>query len=152
MGELGPLGTHLRARGPPRKYRTIAHYSPKCLEGVFCEVRGSKLGRSGRGLGTWTGAMLAALVKSVTIKDTNLRRRGKPMKLEQQELDMAEVRSDLSARDLWDVENYFRKQGVSEFIYDEPIDVFRFPEDGRLAFCEAFADWERLQERGYVHF
>src|SRR5215204_1138601 len=96
----------------------------------------------------------ASFVKSVTIKDTNLRRRGKPMtmRLEQQELEMAEVRSDLSARHLWDVENYFRKQGVSEFIYDEPIDVFRFPEDGRLAFCDTFADWERLQERGYLHF
>jgi hypothetical protein len=31
------------------------------------------------------------------------------MRLEQQELEMAEVRSDLSARDLWEVENYFRK-------------------------------------------
>jgi hypothetical protein len=49
------------------------------------------------------------------------------MRLEQQELEMTEVRSDLSARDLWDVENYFRKEGVSEFRYDEPIDVFRFP-------------------------
>jgi hypothetical protein len=95
--------------------------------------------------------MLAAFVRSVTIKDTNLRRRGKPMRLKPQELQMAEVRSDLSARDLWEVENYFRKQGVSEFIYDEPIDVFRFPEDGRFAFCEAFADWDRLQERGYLH-
>ena len=73
------------------------------------------------------------------------------MRLKPQELQMAEVRSDLSAQDLWEVENYFRKQGVSEFIYDEPIDVYRFPEDGRFAFCEAFADWERLQERGYLH-
>jgi hypothetical protein len=96
--------------------------------------------------------MLAVFVNSVTIKDTNLRRRGKPMRLEQQNLEMAEVRSALSARDLWEVENYFRKQGVSEFLYDEPIDVFRFPEDGRFAFCDAFADWERLQERGYLHF
>jgi hypothetical protein len=96
--------------------------------------------------------MLAAFVKSVTIKGTNLRRRGKPMRLEQRELEMPEVRSDLSARDLWDVEHYFRKQGVSEFIYDEPIDVFRFPEDGRFAFCDTFADWERLKERGYLHF
>jgi hypothetical protein len=95
--------------------------------------------------------MLAAFVKIVTIKDTNLRRGGKPMKLEQQELEMAEVRSDLSARELWEVEDYFKKQGVSEFIYDEPIAVFRFPEDGRFAFCETFADWERLQERGYLH-
>ena len=74
------------------------------------------------------------------------------MRLEQQEPEMAEVRSDLSARDLWEVENYFRKQGVSVFLYDEPIDVFRFPEDGRFAFCDAFADWDRLQERGYLHF
>jgi hypothetical protein len=96
--------------------------------------------------------VLAVFVKSVTIKSTNLRRRGKPMRLENQELGMAEVRSDLSARELWEVENYFRKQGVSEFIYDEPIDVFRFPADGRFAFCDTFADWERLQERGYLHF
>jgi hypothetical protein len=73
------------------------------------------------------------------------------MKLEQQVLEMAEVRSDLSARDLWEAENYLRKQGVSEFNYDEPIDAFRFPEDDRFAFCAAFADWERLQERGYLH-
>ena len=72
------------------------------------------------------------------------------MRLEQQELEMAELRSELSARELWEVENYLRKQGVSVFIYDEPIDVFRFPEDGRFAFCDAFADWERLQERGYL--
>ena len=72
------------------------------------------------------------------------------MRLEQHELEMAEVRSDLSARDLCEVENYFRKQGVSEFLYDEPIDVFRFPEDGRFAFCDTFADWDRLQERGYL--
>jgi hypothetical protein len=62
------------------------------------------------------------------------------MRLEQQKLEMAELRSDLSARDLWDVENYFRKQGESVFLYDEPIAV-----------CEAFADWDRLQERGYLH-
>jgi hypothetical protein len=71
--------------------------------------------------------MLTAFVESVTIKDTNLRRGGKPMRLEQQELEMAEVRSDLSAQDLWEAENYFRKQGMSVFLYDEPIDVFRFP-------------------------
>src|SRR5215207_3482693 len=147
-------GVGVRCHDSPHDEAARPHLRPfhTVSEGVFSEVRRSKLGRSGRGLGTWTGAMLAALVKSVTIKDTNLRRRGKPMKLEQQELDMVEVRSDLSARDLWDVEHYFRKQGVSEFIYDEPIDVFRFPEDGRFAFCETFADWERLQERGYLHF
>jgi len=66
--------------------------------------------------------------------------------------DLCEVRSDLSAENLWDVEKYFREQGVSEFIYDEPLDVLRFPEDGRFAFCREFADWNRLQERGYLHF
>jgi len=30
--------------------------------------------------------------------------------------------------------------------------VFRFPEDGRFVFCKEFADWERLQERGYLDF
>jgi len=65
--------------------------------------------------------------------------------------DLCEVRSDLSAEELWNVEKYFREQGVSEFVYDEQLDVFRFPEDGRFAFCETFADWDRLQERGYLH-
>ena len=74
------------------------------------------------------------------------------LELEQQVFEMTEVRSDLSAEDLWDVEKYFREQGVSEFIYDEPLDVLRFPEDGRFALCREFADWERLQERGYLHF
>jgi hypothetical protein len=73
-------------------------------------------------------------------------------RLEQQVFEMTEVRSDLSAEDLWDVEKYFREQGVSEFIYDEPLDVLRFPEDARSALCREFADWERLQERGYLHF
>jgi len=66
--------------------------------------------------------------------------------------DLCDIRSDLSAGDLWDVEKYFREQGVLEFIYDEQLDVFRFPEDGRFAFCREFADWKRLQERGYLHF
>ena len=65
--------------------------------------------------------------------------------------DLCEVRSGLSAEELWNVEKYFREQGVSEFVYDEQLDVFRFPEDGRFAFCETFADWDRLQERGYLH-
>ena len=66
--------------------------------------------------------------------------------------DLCEVRSDLSAEDLWDVEKYFREQGVSAFIYDGQLDVFRFSEDCRFAFCREFADWERLKERGYLHF
>jgi hypothetical protein len=50
------------------------------------------------------------------------------------------------------VEKYFREQGVSEFVYDEQLDVLRFPEDGRFAICQEFADWERLLELGYLHF
>ena len=58
----------------------------------------------------------------------------------------------LSAKDLYDLETYFMAEGGSEFEYDEELDVFRFPEDGRFAFCKEFADWERLQERGYLDF
>src|SRR5215217_1194390 len=58
----------------------------------------------------------------------------------------------LSAKDLYDLETYFMVEGGSEFEYDEELDVFRFPEDGRFAFCKEFADWERLQERGYLDF
>jgi hypothetical protein len=54
--------------------------------------------------------------------------------------------------DLYAVETYFRRKGVSEFVYDEKLDVFRFPEDGRFAFCREFADRQRLQERGYLTF
>ena len=58
----------------------------------------------------------------------------------------------LSAEDLCDVETYFRSKGGSEFVYDEELDVFRFPEDGRFAFCKEFANWELLQERRYLEF
>jgi hypothetical protein len=66
--------------------------------------------------------------------------------------DLCEVRSDLSAEELWNVEKYFREQDVSEFVYDEQLDVLRFPGDGRFAFCQEFAVWERRQELGYLHF
>ena len=59
---------------------------------------------------------------------------------------------DLIGGDLYDVEMYFREEGHSEFVYDEELDIFRFPEDGRFAFCKEFADWERLWQRGYLHF
>ncbi len=58
----------------------------------------------------------------------------------------------LRAEDLYDVETYFSQKGSSEFMYDEELDIFRFPEDGRFAFCREFADWERLRERGYLTF
>ena len=54
--------------------------------------------------------------------------------------------------DLYDFERYFTSKGGSEFVYDEALDVFRFPEDGRFAFCREFADWQLLQERGYLDF
>ena len=65
--------------------------------------------------------------------------------------DNPKVRCALSAEDLWDVETYFTKNGGSEFVYDEGLDVFRFPEDRRFAFCREFADWQQLQKRGYLN-
>lgn len=62
------------------------------------------------------------------------------------------LRPELIGRDLYDIEMYFREEGHSEFVYDEELDVFCFPEDGRFAFCKEFADWERLRERGYLTF
>jgi hypothetical protein len=59
---------------------------------------------------------------------------------------------DLSAQDWYALEMYFRKRGTSEFLYDEKLDVFRFAEDGKFAFCEEFADWTLLWERGYLDF
>jgi hypothetical protein len=41
---------------------------------------------------------------------------------------------DLLAEVLFQTEKFFMSDGVSEFVYDEGLDVFRFPEDGRFAF------------------
>ena len=54
--------------------------------------------------------------------------------------------------ELYALEMYHRETGTPEFFYDEELDVFRFPQDGRFAFCEEFADWKRLRERGYIVF
>ena len=51
---------------------------------------------------------------------------------------------------LYRIETYLWAKGVSEFVYDEKLDIFCFPEDGRFAFCDEFADWGLLWERGYV--
>jgi hypothetical protein len=59
---------------------------------------------------------------------------------------------DLRAADLCDIERYFMEEGRSAFVYDEELDVFRFPEDGRFAFCREFANWELLRERGCLEF
>ncbi len=68
------------------------------------------------------------------------------------EPERAGVSSGVLAEDLYAIESYFTRKGGSEFVYDEGLDVFRFPEDGRFAFCREFADWRRLQERGYLDF
>jgi hypothetical protein len=65
------------------------------------------------------------------------------------ELDLAGAQGGFLAEELWEVETYLRKRGGSEFVYDEELEVFRFAEDGRFAFCEEFADWQRLGELGY---
>jgi hypothetical protein len=62
------------------------------------------------------------------------------------------LRPDLFARDLYAIEVYFREEGHSEFVYDEELDVFRFPENRHFAFCRDFADWRLLRERGYSDF
>jgi hypothetical protein len=54
--------------------------------------------------------------------------------------------------ELYALEMYRTETGNSEFVYDEELDVFRFPEDSRFAFCDEFADWRLLRERGYVVF
>jgi hypothetical protein len=58
----------------------------------------------------------------------------------------------LRAEDLCDIERYCKEAGVAQFIHDKVLDVFRFAEDGRFAFCDEFADWVLLKERGYLDF
>ncbi len=58
----------------------------------------------------------------------------------------------LHVEELYAIEMYHREMGTSEFTYDKELDVFRFREDGRFAFCDEFADWKRLRERGYILF
>jgi hypothetical protein len=58
----------------------------------------------------------------------------------------------LQVKELYAIEMYHREMGTSEFLYEEKLDIFCFPEDGRFAFCDEFADWKRLRERGYMLF
>ena len=67
-------------------------------------------------------------------------------------LNRLEVTRALCAEDLCDIERYCNEEGVAHFIYDKGLDVFRFPEDCRFAFCREFADWTLLGERGYLDF
>ncbi len=59
---------------------------------------------------------------------------------------------NLRPQDLCDVERHFTEKYGPKFIYDNELDVFRFPEDGSVAFCEEFADWVLMWERGYLDF
>lgn len=65
---------------------------------------------------------------------------------------LPEAARGLLPEELCEVVAYLMNRGDSEFSYDEDLDVFRLSEDGRFAFCEEFADWELLQERGWLDF
>ena len=49
---------------------------------------------------------------------------------------------------LYEFELALREEGLSEFVYDEETDLFRFP-DGRFAFSREWSDVKLLRERGY---
>ena len=53
------------------------------------------------------------------------------------------------AETLYSLEMMFRAEDISDFVYDEEQDLFRFPEDGRFAFSREWADVRLLKERGY---
>jgi hypothetical protein len=53
------------------------------------------------------------------------------------------------ANGLYEFEEELREEGLSDFVYDEEQDLFRFPEDGRFAFSREWADAKLLEERGY---
>ena len=54
------------------------------------------------------------------------------------------------AQALYRFEMTLREEGeVSDLVYDEEQDLFRFPEDGRFAFSRERADVKLLEERGY---
>ena len=65
---------------------------------------------------------------------------------------LPEVTRGLLPEDLCEVITYLMDHGDSEFVHDKGLDVFRFAEDGRFAFCDEFADWRLLQERGWLDF
>ena len=62
----------------------------------------------------------------------------------------SETPANLHAKDLFDLETWAWEKGVCEFEYDEYFGIFRFYEDGRFAFSREVADWQLLEERGYV--
>ncbi len=52
------------------------------------------------------------------------------------------------AKSLYEIEMFFREEGLFDFIYDEENNLFRF-KNGRFAFSRARADVALLEERGY---
>ena len=53
------------------------------------------------------------------------------------------------AQALYEFETALHEEGYPDFVYDEEQDLFRFPEDGRIAFSREGADVMLLEERGY---
>ena len=53
------------------------------------------------------------------------------------------------ANALYVFEMLLNEEGISDFVYDEEKDLFRFPQDGKFAFSREWADIDLLQERGY---
>jgi len=49
---------------------------------------------------------------------------------------------------LYEFEIALREEGISDFVYDEKQDLFRFP-DGRFAFSREWSDVKLLEERGH---
>jgi hypothetical protein len=49
---------------------------------------------------------------------------------------------------LYEFELALREEGLSDFVYDEENDLFRFP-DGRFAFSREWSAVKLLRERGY---
>jgi hypothetical protein len=52
------------------------------------------------------------------------------------------------AKSLYEIEMFFRQEGLFDFVYDEENDLFRF-KDGSFAFSRTHADMKLLEERGY---
>ena len=53
------------------------------------------------------------------------------------------------ANALYVFEMMLREEGISDFVYDEEQDLFRFP-NGKFAFSREWADIDLLQEHGYA--
>jgi hypothetical protein len=92
--------------------------------------------------------MLTALnlARACTRRPINLRKR-KPGNAPEANSDLKELCPVVYA-----LEMHRWEKDTSEFLYDEELDVFRFPEDGRFALCEEFVDWREQRERGYLDF